>query len=960
MIKNFYSIVVFLILILIIIYSPSYCNDYENNTIVVKFDKEFSGYSNWVLSGRSGEIQEFIPTLAHNNSRGFISNSNITLLENRKNNKFPSIQSNFDSGVDNIKRICVICYDSQLEPSIAARKISSMPGVEYAEPLFIHHITGIPDDSLADLQSHLNQIKAFDAWDILDTNYTALIGIIDTGVDYLHPDLGDNLYFNPGETGLDSSGRDKRNNYVDDDKNGFVDDWFGWDFVSDSDPNGDNLPFPGNEHGTHVAGICAATVNNGIGIAGVAKRVKYMPVKVAPDNESNTAVTNGYDGIIYAAGMGADIINCSWGSSSKSEAEQEILDEVANMGSLVVAAAGNDGRNIAFYPSSHDKVLSVAAVDSRDVKAGFSNFHTSVDVSAPGVDILSTLPDNQYGYLSGTSMATPVVSGVAALVKEQFPTYKPIQIIQQIKLTTDNIDTLNKYLTGQIGTGRVNALRALTSSNLKSVLVKSYNADDNNDRIFDRGDTIRLKLTLMNVLHEVNDGWLKMSFNDDNFIILKDNNIFGKMLSLESKELNDTLVFVVPKNIPSDSKVILEFRMYDDTSYCNSEFLEMTFRPTYRTMNANNITITFNNIGNIGFNDYPNNNQGDGFKYKDSPNLLFEGALMVGTSEDRLSNVARGLIQSEKDRSFLSSDVFRVYKHGDTSQEGFCNFYDLNSINDAGVIVNQKVYQFNDSISKDFIIIVYDIINNSGYDTDSMYAALFLDWDIGPSGSYNQTLYENSRVFGYTKNVRDTSYPMVGVCMLSKPNLNFIAIDNGGDGVYPGIWDGFPNSEKWVFMSSGMLRQKSRVTDASMVIGAGPIKMMKDDTARVTFSIFGGKNLDDLIEEARLSREKAFNLNLADSTFYPLPILDTIYRLYPNPVNLNNMTVDLGLANSSNIKIEVIDIQGKIISVPVPEKYYTAGYHSEYIPVQNLSQGRYFLKLTSSNGKIVVPFEKIK
>ena len=947
-----------LLIIFSFFYTITYGNEYKSQTVVVKFNNNFTGYNNWLMQSRSGEIEALLPVIGANKSKGFISNSNINLIRKRLNKQNNILISGPTSIAENLLKICVIEYEFDIDPLIASKKISTIPGIDYAEPLYIQHLLDIPNDSLVSFQSHLSRIKAFEAWDILDTNINSIIGIIDTGVDYLHEDLKDNLYINSGESGVDERGNDKRTNKLDDDSNGYIDDWMGWDFVSFDSIEGDNDPHPGNGHGTHVAGICAAVINNGVGIAGVAKKAKYLPVKVAPDEAFNTSVISGYDGIMYAAGMGANVINCSWGSSSKSEAEQEIIDAAVSLGSVVVAAAGNDGRNIAFYPSSHSSVLSVTAVDSEDKKAGFSNFHNTIDVSAPGVDIISTIPDNQYSYLSGTSMAAPVASGVAALVCEQYPEYKPIQIIQQIKSTTDNIDTLNPYLNGMLGTGRVNALKALTDSNIKSILVKSYKTEDNNDEIFDRGDTIRLSLSLLNVLRPVKDGWVKLSISDNNFIILKDNSFIGGMASLELRELADTLFFIVPDNIPADSKVMLEFRMFDDTSYCNSEFIEMTFRPTYKTMNANNITVTFNNIGNIGYNDYPNNNQGDGFKYKDSPNLMFEGALMVGTSAERLSNVARGLSQIEQDRSFQSDDIFKVFKNGSVAaQDGYSNFYDLNSVYDAGVSVSQKVYQFDDSISRDFILVVYDIINISGYDTDSLFASLFFDWDIGPSGSYNKAEYDNQQVFGYVRNVRDTSYPMVGASMLSSHKLNFYAIDNDGR---PGIWDGFPRNEKWMFMSSGILQKESGITDVSMVIGAGPIKMMNGDTTRVTFCLFGGKTLDDLRATAKSSREKAISLHIADSTFNPLPNKDSIFIIYPNPTDKSTLRMDFGLTNSSYIKIEVIDISGKIIEAPVPEKYFSAGYYTEFIPVQNLSQGRYYLKLTTGYGKIVEPFEVVR
>jgi len=361
-------------------------------------------------------------------------------------------------------------------------QLKNDPRVEYAEPNYIYRASGVPDDpQFSELWGMNNtgqtggandaDLDAPEAWDIQTGSDSTLIAVIDTGVDYNHPDLAANIWTNPGEI---------PNNGIDDDNNGYVDDIHGWDFV-----NNDNEPLDDNLHGTHVAGTVGAIGNNGVGVAGVNWRTKIMALKFLSGDGSGT-LANAISAIIYGANMKARVMNNSWGGGGVSQALLDAINYANNAGSLFVAAAGNDGNDndqTPNYPSNYDapNVLAVAAIDHKGDLAIFgsggggicgcqnniiglpgSNFGaTTVDLAAPGKDILSTAPNNGYQKLSGTSMATPHVAGVAGLVFSQFPSWTHLQVKDRL-LTTVEVSTA---LQGKIVTGgRVNAQRALNGT----------------------------------------------------------------------------------------------------------------------------------------------------------------------------------------------------------------------------------------------------------------------------------------------------------------------------------------------------------------------------------------------------------------------------------------------------------------------------------------------------------------
>lgn len=380
------------------------------------------------------------------------------------------------------------------------------PLVRKVEPIGVHTFFAPPNDPSYPSQWHLNQasdrdIDAPEGFDIQNGAPSVIVAVLDSGVRYFHKDLGGsaasitnpsaaagNMWVNAAEKAGVAG--------IDDDGNGFVDDWIGWDFVTapaitcwtGEDCSGaDNDPRDFNGHGTHCAGIVAAINNNGYGTASVAggfaggsptttgDGVRVMALRMGHSGNSGgqevgvVRMDSAASALYYAANNGARIASCSWGSSN-SGGIAAALDYFISAGGLVFAAAGNSNSQTPAYLNSREDVYSVAATNQSDVRASFSNYGTWVDISAPGVAIVSSYhvgsdPNNDYtAPLDGTSMACPLVAGVVANVWSQFPSWTAGQVWHRVRTTVDQIDSLNPSVAGKLGVGRVNLNRALTNA----------------------------------------------------------------------------------------------------------------------------------------------------------------------------------------------------------------------------------------------------------------------------------------------------------------------------------------------------------------------------------------------------------------------------------------------------------------------------------------------------------------
>jgi subtilisin family serine protease len=328
-----------------------------------------------------------------------------------------------------------------------------------------------PNDSLFSQQWSLNNLQTGDAdihmleaWDIEPGNPDVIVAIIDMGFDVTHSDLQNNIWQNPGEI---------PNNGIDDDRNGYIDDIIGWDFVNQpsgyDDPENDyqdedNDPtISKSAHGNEVFGVLGATTNNALGIAGITGRCKMMLLRAGYINTQGRAVLSGASiikGVIYATDNGASVINISSGSSKYSNSYHDVLQYAIDHGVVITCSAGNEGSSAPVYPAAYNLkgLISVGATTSEDKPASFSNWGDWVDVSAPGQYIISTMNDDRYGQIHGTSFSAPIVAGIAALLVSHYPDWTPAQIHDQILATVDVREELAGY---NATSGRVNAYRAL-------------------------------------------------------------------------------------------------------------------------------------------------------------------------------------------------------------------------------------------------------------------------------------------------------------------------------------------------------------------------------------------------------------------------------------------------------------------------------------------------------------------
>ena len=376
---------------------------------------------------------------------------------------------------------------AKLRPELvdaALEQLRNDKRVRYAEPNFVFQTDAATNDPFYDRLWGLENtgqsvagypgspdadIDAPEAWSITGGSTAVTVAVIDTGVDHAHPDLSAAIWINPGEncSGCRTDGRDNEGN-------GYVDDWRGWDFA-----NADNDPADDNGHGTHVAGTIGAVGDNGIGVTGVARSVRLMPLKFLTAAGSGTAA-DAISAILYASQQGADVLNNSWGGEEYSQALADAVAVTDSRGQLFVAAAGNDSSDndsAPTYPSSFEypNVISVAATDNSDELAWFSNAgRSSVDLAAPGQEIYSTWPGGGYVSLSGTSMAAPHVSGAAALAKGAFPSATGLGLKALLLDTADPKTSLSDLTASG---GRLNAAGAVGCADAPKLWLESPGRD---------------------------------------------------------------------------------------------------------------------------------------------------------------------------------------------------------------------------------------------------------------------------------------------------------------------------------------------------------------------------------------------------------------------------------------------------------------------------------------------------
>lgn len=428
--------------------------------------------------------------------------------------QFPGYDPSKRNDPHDLSRFYKIYFNEEIDALAVADAYKALEGVIDAQPVGIHYATAMPNDPQFVDQWHLNQSQDHDvdgpeAWGIETGDASIIVAVMDTGVRYYHKDIGGSNTSSADTSGTDGNiwiNTAEKNGAanVDDDGNGYVDDWVGYDFVASSTfphPNEDgdtpdNDPRDFNGHGTHCAGNVAALNNNGYGVCSVSggwgdgtlqpdgNGVKVMCLRIGYSTFIGLGLINmdaAAEAFQYATDNGAKIASCSWGSSDTGGLGAAV-DNFINAGGLVFHAAGNDNKDDPDYLDNRGDCISVASTDSNDAKSDFSNYGTWVDISAPGSDILSLVenPDdeaNDYvSVMSGTSMATPIAASVAALIWSRHPDWTADQVKQRLYDSADNIDaTIGQNYVGKMGAGRVNAYNAVNDAPI-AVRLSSFTA----------------------------------------------------------------------------------------------------------------------------------------------------------------------------------------------------------------------------------------------------------------------------------------------------------------------------------------------------------------------------------------------------------------------------------------------------------------------------------------------------
>ncbi len=902
-------------------------NDYVAKTIIFKVNEQYRSLctTNKILDA---DIQMQLNALGVVQLKKIFPQSSI-----------PAKKTN-DQGqaLADITLIYQLTYANNIEIQEAVNKLLVSGKLIYAEPKYINREHLTVNDPLTNQQSFLTKINAYNGWNTSTGDTNVVIGIVDSGTDIDHPDLVANLKINYAEPV----------NGIDDDGDGYIDNYRGWDVSeNDNNPNVDN-----STHGSHVSGCAAASTNNGVGVAAPGFNCKFLPVKCAAQ-ASTTQIDNGYEGITYAADHGCQIINCSWGGGFFSQFGQDVINYATiNKNALVLASAGNDNIDAPSYPAAFQYVISVAATTAADVKASFSTYNYSVDVSAPGNNIYSTVSNNTYTTMSGTSMSSPIAAGAAGIIRSYFPNYTALQVGEQLRVTCDDIYTLpqNANFKGRLGKGRINMANSLTQS-LPSVRMNPINFTDGNDDAFVAGDTVLISGDFLNYLAPTSNCVVTLSAqtNPTYVSIINANYTIGALSTLATTNNNNApFKVIVNPAAPPNGVVLFRLSYSDGTTYTDFQTFELIINVDYINVTINDVFTTITSKGRSCYNG-DGQTQGLGFVYRDS-SLAYECGLMIGTSTTKVVNTVRNTTATP-DNDFAS--VNRVVINNPTVISDFDlsgKFNDNNAIATAklNIEVKHRSFTWNAPGDMNYVMVQYNIKNTSTATLTNMYAAIFTDWDI-------QNYIENSSdqnpalKLGYSFANSSTEL-YAGVKVLSNTPFNMYAADNlagGGGGI--DMSNGYDTSEKYLTMSTSRTQAGTNGlgNDVINIVSTGPFNVAVGDSIVVAFALIGGENLAELetgATNAQIRYDAAFPTITAANQ---MQNESTALTIFPNPAK-GNVTFNFNLANSQNVQLEVYDVKGNLVK-KIANTKYMLGDNNVKLSTDDLPAGLYNCRLITND-----------
>ena len=831
-------------------------------------------------------------------------------------------------------RSYVVTYQGEASPEKMVHMLR--PGcsqLDICEPVYVGRITAEPDDPLIKEQQMLTTIRAFDAWDVEEGSDSVLIGISDSGVYQEHEDLAASLFLRSGEV---------PNNGLDDDGNGFVDDYHGYNFCTPDDGTAPGNTFNKSEgHGTGVAGICGATVNNGIGVAGVANKCKLVPMKTMPDNIPG--IVYGYESIMYCALNGIQVVNCSWGGLSKSCINESIIDYATARNVAVVAAAGNHGTSAPFYPGAYVNVLNVGVSDPDDNVVGMTGHGPTVDIMAPGQRTFTTSNDGTYGGFCCTSGSSPIVAGVVGLVLSQrnasgSPLYTAAEATARVASNVAVVDwaSIPENVDARLlPKGRLDAVLALQpASNEQRLEILEVTATSTAlDTRWAAGDTVSIEVKARNDLSP----FLFDRMTVDEVISTAPAAALSLNAPLEisvGRQIARNEIFFIPAvqavvQRDTDTTEYLSTTLHtqgeDEQQQQLNVDIPLTPAPAFRTLRNNVLTLSVGDRARIGNTDLAKG-QGDGFTYGAFCGQLYEGGLMVAAN-GRVVDGVRGVRQT--------NDHFSPTKRF-TRPEPLTSIVTDADAPDSmrlDVEITQNV-RLADADSGLFVIDV-TVRNLSDTVLTDVSVGWFYDWDLGVQPVENTTVLHESAGRRAVQRVETPTAGEPYVLVASESHeWDAQAVSAGLDNTT--TYGCIAAQTKMDFLYSGTQLQYDQQNDVAVVSGmrfGTPIAPGMERTFRHVIAV------DQDLARAQELLATALRSGTSDQPA-------TLGLVRPNPSSTHaRVTVPPAAGN----RIHVSDLEGRtVFSIEDP----TGEVETITIDVSALASGVYQVRLITSDGSV--------
>jgi len=731
-----------------------------------------------------------------------------------------------------------------------ASAFSQHEAIVYAEPRIQYEIFFTPNDPFLGNQWYLNTMGAYTAWDSVQGDSSIAIGIIDTGTNFSHQDLENQILLNPADP-IDG---------IDNDGDGYTDNYQGWDFggdnfwaPADSDPSFVGTA-PGMDHGVLVTGAACAELNNGTGIAGLGYHTQYIPLKAAVDQ--SISISYGMDAIVYGADQGIDILNLSWGSSARSQYAQDICNYAAiNKGCLLVAAAGNRFNYTYVYPASYENVISTAATELYDNVWDYgtgtgTTFNYWVDISAPGRNIPTTTGSGSYWTGStGTSMSAPLVCAAAALAKAYRPNLNNIQAGEYVRVTAQDIyGTNDPSLADQLGLGRLDMENIVQATNVKSLRIDSLMVRDDENDLPESLDTMEVYTRFINYLDPISNLTVTLSTPDTHLIeVIQDSYTIPSMATLSTTTNALPFSIRIKENVNEKTLVFLKFA-YSDGAYQDYQYFRLVINPIAINLNENLVNTSINGHGNFGYSDHPNNQVGLGWKYNGANNLSLDAGFLMGISQNKLVDVMKAdngkrndrLLPLEKPQLSLPGNIAQreVTAHFDDSQAG---------THELGVDVQQHCYQFTGGMDEKYIIMEYTLTNKNAFPINALYAGLGNQWNNSGNNLTDANYHANGNFVGALTNYGGYSYA-AGISLLTDQPVN--AYSEGLSNY------GHTDAEKFQALTNAPNNNFARSGAVVQFISAGPFDLAPGASQKIAFAMLGGQDMNELALVSSTARQK--------------------------------------------------------------------------------------------------------